>query len=215
MGGHSSVVSRIESLCLQELPIENLHICISDQWSSHASDHRDRLREALRKHLISRGGVVSEELEALSDLSRIPIFSNGSVSISHCPTFGGFVVHQGIGFQLGLDVEKRSRIRKEIAARVCDHDEIQFGPDPTLFWCAKESLFKSRYGMKEVPLVLSDLRVDGWRQVADEVYFFSGRFTQKREVAAGCGLIFSMGERLIAIACAPCAPPWMVHQWVS
>ena len=137
----------------RELGLPSLHLEIRPEW---ASSHTNS-RQAIRRKLKALTGID------FSELGRLPKSERFSISISHCPTVGGFALSEEINFTLGLDLEVPERVRRETVARVSIDAELAAAPTPAHLWVAKEAAFKSLRGPHQ-PTTMSGLEIRASRQ---------------------------------------------------
>jgi len=128
---------------------------IRPEWGSQSSgDFRSLIRQNILKTLNASEDVL--------DLTHRPHVPGWSLSISHCPTAGGWVGVPSPN-KIGLDLELESRLSLDTIRRVSTSDEIQAAPKPHWLWSAKEALYKARGGGRPI----SSFKVDSWEGVAD------------------------------------------------
>lgn len=123
---------------------------VASEFGSNANDHRHAIRSSLQQSLSS---VAKENLDSLVDLKKVPRLKTYAISISHCPSLGGFVYAEKYTPQLaiGFDIELISRVTFPIAARVLPHEVerelkaviLQKETSlPAQVWAAKEAAIK-------------------------------------------------------------------------
>lgn len=103
-----------------------------------------------------------KNLLLLKNLSRRPHFPEFTISVSHCPIAGGFVLCPTHRFQLGLDLEEAKRINLKLLTRTHTTDEISIAPQPHLLWSCKEAIFKSMQGFQ--PKTLTQITISQWKK---------------------------------------------------
>lgn len=116
------------------------NFCTSEKWGSKNKDHRHLLRKELFNF------CESQKLKVLNDfldLNIRPQIENGTISISHCESLGGFIVSNHF---VGLDIEDTSRLTDKLIDRISNKDEISNWNNilysKNAIWPAKESSFK-------------------------------------------------------------------------
>lgn len=133
-----------------ELGLSGLHCELSETFASKEPEHRDRIRKALTQTL---SGQTDEDLSSLLDLQFPPRLQSTAISISHCPTLGGFVhlpkrALSGVGF----DIEMADRVSAAVGKKILPHPseshlhsiiEHEAVSIPACVWVAKESAIKS------------------------------------------------------------------------
>lgn len=148
----------VELQMARTLGLSGLHCEISEGFASQVADHRFQIRRALKKSLSK---TVNRELSALDNLLVPPRLPETAISISHCPTLGGFI-HlsksenlSSLGFEItgiGFDIEISDRVSVPVAKKVLPHSSESFLHDlfesgepsiPACVWAAKESSIKS------------------------------------------------------------------------
>ncbi len=142
------ILSAEETETIQKfLELPKLEIALRPTWGSEHPDFRESLHGELKKRM-----------------AKAYPFSDSS--ISHCRSMGGFAFttfDSDHVLQIGFDIEEDTRVRPEIARRVCmTEDEFARAPSPASLWTAKEAAFKCLKGPKQ-PLVVSDLEVTNWQ----------------------------------------------------
>lgn len=143
---HHIIPSEDITIYLQELPRHYTGETIS--LSEKDKKHIDKLRNPQRKreflairHLLHQVGLDNN---LTYDKKRPQLKNSGyNISISHCKTHAAIALSQ---LPVGIDLEiPGNRIRKA-AGKFLSHSEKQMASDDirllTLFWSAKESIFK-------------------------------------------------------------------------
>jgi phosphopantetheinyl transferase (holo-ACP synthase) len=125
------------------------------QFASSAPDYRNKLRA----HLYNRIQQTS-----LLNLDEIPRLQHGFVSISHCPTLGGYVLSKD---PIGFDIEETTRVELRFVERMAHPDDTK-GPTPAALWCAKEAAFKALADQQ--PQVIAQIAVNNWKTI-DQTFF--------------------------------------------
>jgi phosphopantetheinyl transferase (holo-ACP synthase) len=141
----------------------DLILILSPFWGSQQKDYRLRLRKELADLLTSQETNSPEEnhLEhnKLTDLKQPPTHLDWSVSLSHCPSQGGFALCKK-EFRLGMDIEKKARVIPKLLLRVSNPLEACQAP-PSYIWSAKEAAFKA-ISADYPGLLLSDINIGSW-----------------------------------------------------
>lgn len=124
----------------QELDDPTIEIFLQENWGSQNENYREFLHTDLKL----RGASVDS-------------------SISHTEGLGGYVFTQKLNSKIGLDIEVVSRVRAEVAKRICqDVTEYTNAPSSASLWAAKEAAFKALKGPKQ-PQVVSEIIIGQWR----------------------------------------------------
>lgn len=156
----------------------------SELLTSQNKEHRLHIRQSLQRQLAP--------LDAgLLELARRPRLPGWSISISHCPSVGGWVALPGSN-RVGLDIEELSRIQLPIVRRISEKSEIQCAPRPEFIWCAKEAFYKGLDS--DQPQVISELGIGDWTQESDSSYSYIGRGPKpgKGRLSMEAGRIFAV-----------------------
>ncbi len=171
-------VERIRQL----LSVANLEIHLKREWGSRAPDHRESIHSEVKKKMA--------HAYPLSDSS-----------ISHCQSMGGFVfAQQEINqiFQIGFDIEEFSRIKPQVARRICQSDqEFEEAPSPASLWTAKEAAFKSLKGPHQ-PATVSELELAAWTQIDSQTETVKIKYPKKYSLHSALGLIIKKNEFSLA-----------------
>lgn len=144
-----------------QLNVGEYLITTSAEFGSSVPDHRLKLREALRERVrdqitattgnaASPADLAPSDFLNLTDLSKPPRLSGWAISVSHCPSLGGFVAAPS-NSHVGLDFELASRVSSQIARRVAAFageekilEKVTSADRPlALFWAAKEAAIKA------------------------------------------------------------------------
>ena len=141
-GDVSTLIERLT----QALP--SLRLVLRPEFGSSHPGYRQNLRQEL--------ALLTGEPGSL-DLASPPTLAHGFVSISHCPSLGGFVLAPE---RVGLDIEVTSRVEQKIATRIHhpDDEPIAF---PSALWTAKEATYKA-LGPRQ-PAVFTEIAIQSWR----------------------------------------------------
>jgi hypothetical protein len=167
------------SQLLSFLDLDKAILEVQSGWSSGPKNYRRGLRLALLDTLTDQAKFPGLEIPpmnaaALSDLSAPPQLLGYSISISHCPIAGGFLVSPIKGGQVGLDLEERSKVTREIVLRMSDEMEVLLAPEPAVLWSAKEATFKSLLGPSQ-PTALSQVKIGGWFNLGLHIWGFQAQ----------------------------------------
>ena len=92
----------------------------------------------------------------------LPYHPLACISISHCPSMGGFIFCFNTNIAIGFDIELTHRVQKSTLQRVSELDEILKTPHLPLLWAGKEAVAKCLWTKKK-PLVLSDCLISKWQ----------------------------------------------------
>lgn len=130
------------------LGLNSLHIEVRSEWASLETNSR----VAIRSRLKTLTGID------FSDLARLPRSERFSISISHCPSWGGFAMCEESGVVLGFDLEEPGRVSESTVRRISNESELSLSPTPAYLWVAKEAAFKSLRGPQQ-PAVTSRIEI--------------------------------------------------------
>lgn len=121
---------------------ENLDLYFSCdfKWASTYSEHRLKLRRQLYKYTKNK---------SVLDLTQRPGLPEQSISISHCPKIGGFVISKK---KVGLDLEQYQRLSQNLIQRISDNVELKYFDNNSyqIVWTVKEAVFKASQGQAKV-----------------------------------------------------------------
>lgn len=131
------------------------------EFGSDSVGHRERLRERLYRYVLQESERLGLEIRSdfrsrILDLSRPPRLAGWSLSISHCPTVGGFIALPSVR-PIGLDLEIASRISPKVIHRIASfpseknhisdielyRDRMRIEEAAASFWTAKEAAIKA------------------------------------------------------------------------
>ena len=120
-----------------------------------------------------------------------------SISVSHCPVFGGFIFSNDKNISLGLDIEKADRVNLRSVEYVSSLEEIKASPGISFLWVAKEAAFKCvpPGGQKHF---LRNLFIFGWKEIKRGVHGFG--FLLKKKHIEGEGVIFMKNHLIFGCA---------------
>lgn len=159
----------------KELP--KITVELSPVFASNAPEFRNKLRASLYQRI---------QEPSLLDLTQIPRLQHGFVSISHCPTLGGYVLSKD---PVGFDIEESSRVEWRFVERMWHPDDVK-GPTPAAHWCAKESIFKALADQQ--PAVISQIAVNGWETKEENIFIFSSN--------SGEGVVIDFAPWTVAVS---------------
>ncbi len=197
----------LKAKLLSYLDIESAYFDIKEGWQSGSSEHRQVLRSALLTALKEPGRfphlkLAAKDEDNINDLTAPPQIEHFSISVSHCPLVGGFVIcpiHDG---HVGLDLEDRTKVTPEIVARMCSEEETFLAPDPALLWAAKEATFKSLLKASQ-PKALSEIVLLNWYTIESKIWGFNA---QIRGVRTGPVLGLAALEENLVVGLAKFTP---------
>lgn len=177
---------------IQTVADEKFRLILNEDWNSSRQNYREQIRSFLEKEFSAH--FSREQLVNLHNLNWVPSCAEGSVSISHCTTMGGFTLSQ---FKIGFDVEELKRISTDIVKRVSDPHELKVSPKPEFLWVAKEAAFKALSGHHE-GLTMADFQASDWQSYFEN-QIFGFRMNSKKTLDFGLnkGFIFSEGSCLL------------------
>lgn len=134
----------------------SLRLVCAPEFSSAQSEYRQHIRQTIAAEIQADAEILANVL----DLSR-PLLKAGTlyVSISHCPSRGGFALSQT---PIGFDVETPSRLRTATVLRVAQPVELDGAPSLGALWAAKEAAFKALQNMERAPDLLSQIEIADW-----------------------------------------------------
>lgn len=161
MTDYRALIKTVEADLAPALGLSKLQCGLSENFASQVPEHRSNIRRALQENILSRTeektpstDLTAAEVSSLANLLHPPRLQYVAISISHCPTLGGFV-HlpksanaQGVGF----DIEIADRVSAPVAKKVLPHFPEQFlyaaidaeeNSITGCIWAAKESSIKS------------------------------------------------------------------------
>ena len=149
---------------------------------------RHRLRAAWEAHNYPSENIHFEHSP--------PTSTTHSVSITHSPGGTGFawIRHPS---RVGIDMEKLSRISIPVIQRVSEPAEIGQAPNPLFIWSAKEAAFKSYWGTRNQPSLISEVIVSDWSKKT--TLGFSFNFSIGGQ-AKGRGFFLYQNETSMALA---------------
>ncbi len=162
----------IDSTIFQKaLNIPDLYLyTLENNFDSHML-YRQEIRQKLYDYCSKNiPEIKTNEQEKLLDLDKVPNLPGVGISITHCPSVGGFTLsssHKNIGF----DIEESKRIQKEPILRVCTENEVNSAPSIAHLWTAKEASLKSFFRV-ERPKVISQINIFDWKKKQDNTYLF-------------------------------------------
>lgn len=178
-----------------------IQLRLSEEWGSKNEDHRLQLRQNLGWHLCDKTSLTFDtdksSISTYADLARRPTHPNFSISISHCPSLGGFGMCPA-NYYIGLDIEESNRVTSSVAARVANQDEFHLAP-PSHLWCAKEASFKALQQAFKIK-VLSDITTRDWTfDRYQNVASFKAQVGTLAHHACGSGVIVELPTHVLAV----------------
>ena len=124
-----------------------------------------------------------------------------AASISHCPSFAGFVfafresstekknVSLNPHLSIGLDIEETQRVSQKVILHVSQTKELNESPRVDFLWTAKESSFKCFSDDLKSPLLIKECLISDWEPLsANKAYTFKAQYKKKQAK----GLAFSI-----------------------
>lgn len=136
-----------------------LNFSFSKRFGSANPTYKTALRDELIQALEGFRKLSNYEKIELQNIYKTPQLQGVYISISHTEDFGGFIISKTKA--VGFDLEKKSRIKKEIIQRVCDDSEIKEALHMESLWGAKESAFKALQYFHQ-PAVISTVKIGSW-----------------------------------------------------
>jgi hypothetical protein len=172
-----------------------VHICLQAEFGSLHSAHRVHIREAL-------AAVMGDR--SLLDLACSPL--SPSVSISHCPSLGGFAYVKGRSGTIGFDVEDEARLQSAVIARVSTPAELAAcrGHEGDL-WVAKEALWKAL--RPHQPYAMTQIQTHTWQPLGSvgtpktlaSLRRFKATLFDTPQPLEGSGLVIQIGSWRVGI----------------
>ena len=165
------------------------------EWGSEQKDYRRLLRQRLVELC---GNSAPAAPDQLMDLRRIPRVPGLSISVSHCPVVGGFLIVHNPFLTVGFDVEVAERITPEIENRMSLPGERDRAPIPGAAWVAKEATFKALIGTKQ-PKLVSAIETHSWIREKPAIWRFSARVVSDSS-AVVAGVLWAEDRLILGIA---------------
>ena len=103
-------------------------------------EDRKKLRRTILKYIQNSSLITplsNEQKLTLLKPGNIPHIPDISLSISHCPGIGGFVITPFRGTSIGFDLEQIGRANKRMLSYLAKEEEIKQTPGLTALWSAK------------------------------------------------------------------------------
>lgn len=175
-------------LFIQTSVDQHFRLILNKKWGSENLEYRRLIRQFLSQNMSHH--FSREQLVSLSDLNQRPKASDGTISISHCKSLGGFSFSK---LTHGFDVEEMQRISQDILKRTCNEQELAEAPSPNYLWVAKEACFKAM-STSESNLVMNDFHCQEW-QSHFENQIYSCRMNSKKALDFGLNKIFVFSEQ--------------------
>ena len=178
-------------LFIQTSVDQSFRLILNKDWGSLNSNYRSDIRNFLAQHFSTY--FSREQIMRLHDLNQRPLISEGSFSVSHCKSLGGFSYSKN---SHGFDLEEKKRISMEILRRTCSPSELESAPTPEYLWVAKEACYKA-ISTQIDGIAMSDLECDHW-QSHSENNIYSCRMNSKKALDFGLNknFIFSDSDYL-------------------
>jgi phosphopantetheinyl transferase len=186
----------------------SINIELSPNWGSNNLDHRQLIRENIKSQL-------SEYLNLPTlDLNNRPRLNtrNGTLSISHSKTLGGYVY--SLTESLGLDIEQIQRINDRIVSRISTSEEFKIGLSNAELWTIKESSFKSisNSGIKPDIKTVSEIIINKKTPIKTDLIEFTN-FTLSSASAKNNSMVeaksLSFYSHQYAVQIAICNTRWL------
>ncbi|MGE0631908.1 MAG: hypothetical protein AB7O96_05845 [Pseudobdellovibrionaceae bacterium] len=158
------------SLLLKHLQIPDLKFDLRPEWNSGNPNHRKEIHHQIKS---------------------LPF--EWSASISHCGKAGGWVAVPA-PYKIGFDIEEVSRVRPELARRICEEPDEEFttAPSASSLWVAKEATFKGLFDINQ-PTVISQIEIGPW-EVYDSLECFKLRFIEYQRTPEAYGVALQKNE---------------------
>jgi len=110
-------------------------------------------RKLIRKYLVN----AIEKKWNITETQKINLLTPGSptytpfasISISHCPFLGVFIISSNPKVSLGIDIEFSKRAKKKTLSHISHSKEVNSAPSYSALWSAKEASYKSLYNMNK------------------------------------------------------------------
>lgn len=173
-----------------------LSIEMSTRFSSQSPNNRLALRQRLYE-------LTAEPTHL--DLSMPPRAEGLSLSVSHCPTLGGYVVVNAPAF-VGIDIEQVERVTPALVERVSKiHVEVKTAPSPAHLWTAKESSWKCFQSVTshlniQSPETLSEIAILNWQCLDPDCNGFKSTAIYS-EIMVDCFLRFDESNKHVISVC--------------
>ncbi len=171
----------------------SLLLHLNTSWSSQNETYRADLRAAVLLDLRQLGDHETLESDILN-LDSPPKSLSYKISISHCPSLGGFALSKKYA-SIGWDIENSSRVSKAIITRIAkDAEPPPFG---AALWVAQESSFKAMSPLVDLSH-FTQIRIEDWAAVAQNAHRFSAKYVTNSEQCFGEGLVVSSQDLVYA-----------------
>lgn len=155
----SAEFSKFISLIKSHTRFTSLDGLISEKFGSQQPGHRSLIRSAI----VEKNNFTGSEARKILNLESRPQSEKLNFSISHSPDLSGFVQAPEV---LGFDIEKISRMNKQVISRVSTSVEVAETPTFDYLWTAKEAAFKAISAGQSSVQVLSDVQIRNWNQLS-------------------------------------------------
>jgi hypothetical protein len=179
----------------QNLNDPSLLLKTASEWGSDQNNHRSLIRQDVLAALKELGDTITHYSQIMS-LEIPPTSDLASISISHTEGLGGFALSPKTEI-LGLDIERKDRVRTEVITRVSE--DPTGAPSPTHQWSAMEASFKAI--SRHFPIkVLSQIDVSNWEERGPEIWSFVAHLISDPNAIKLNGLLIEDGDHLICIS---------------
>ena len=152
-------------------------------------EDRKEFRHFLVEKIKAQNFYKDLPLDHLLKAGSRPELSFLALSISHCKNLACFVFSPkddspSEKLSIGLDIEKTSRVSRQIVSRISSPREKS--PSPSLLWTAKEASFKC-FSKKKQALLLSDCFISNWKKSPfEKTYLFKAESKGKKVQGFAC-----------------------------
>ena len=205
-----NIQNQIQTLSRTVFKLESIY-CHFTAFTSKEVTWKERLelRKKLVKELKHRYSPIADQkvssvsVKILEDLLKPgknlknPL---AAISISHCPSLGGFIFSFDKGFFLGLDVELAYRLTDKLLSRISTKEELKMAPGAAFLWTAKEAGFKCASSLeKATKLLISQCLISQWQRIEPESYCFHFQM-ENSKCTKGQGFAFIIEGLVLAAA---------------
>jgi len=206
----------VETEMARALDLSGLRCELSETFASKEPEHRDRIRQALKK---SVSHYSTENLDSLSNLQVLPRLKQEAISVSHCPSLGGFVhlTKKPSLLGIGFDIEIADRVSVAVARKVLPHAselflqkmvELEDPSVPACIWAAKESAIKSiGNALTDRQIFYGNLALTAFASANDDKCFhFRAGLPDDVDIEAR-GIVRKTDQWILALAICYSLPP--------
>jgi phosphopantetheinyl transferase (holo-ACP synthase) len=209
----------VEAEMAQALGLSELQCELSESFASQIPEHREQIRRALQERFLTQAREprssteeVSHEISSLANLVLPPRLKNTAISISHCPTLGGFVhiPKSASTLGVGFDIEIADRVSAPVAKRVLPHLPEQFlhsaidDEEKSIsgcIWAAKESSIKSMGNvLVDRQIYYGNVALTGFVKSSDERSFQFRAINTESAGLETCGIVRKTDQWILALA---------------